>query len=83
MKKFLLIGLALLPVVSFAQQWELPASNDEFAYASIFSGNFSLLLSIVIGAIADALSEYGIRDITMPATPYAVWQAIQEAKAAD
>jgi len=30
-------------------------SNDSFAYASIFAGNFSLLLSIIIGIIATAL----------------------------
>ena len=30
-------------------------SNDSFAYASIFAGNFSLLLSILIGMIATFL----------------------------
>jgi carbon-monoxide dehydrogenase large subunit len=34
----------------------------------------------VINAIVDALSEYDIRDITMPATPENVWRAIQEAR---
>jgi aerobic carbon-monoxide dehydrogenase large subunit len=29
--------------------------------------------------VTDALSEYGIRHIDMPATPYRVWQAIQAA----
>lgn len=38
--------------------------------------------SVVIGAIVDALQDFGIRDLTMPATPYAVWQAIQAASAA-
>jgi carbon-monoxide dehydrogenase large subunit len=28
----------------------------------------------------DALSVYGIRNISMPATPYNVWKAIQDAK---
>jgi aerobic carbon-monoxide dehydrogenase large subunit len=35
----------------------------------------------MISAITDALREYGVRDITMPATPYKVWSAIQAAKA--
>ena len=35
----------------------------------------------VVSAIVDALSVYGIRNITMPATPYTIWKAIQEAKA--
>ena len=34
----------------------------------------------VVSAIVDALSVYGVRNITMPATPYAIWKAIQEAK---
>ena len=34
----------------------------------------------VVSAIVDALSVYGVRNITMPATPYAVWKAIQEAR---
>jgi carbon-monoxide dehydrogenase large subunit len=36
---------------------------------------------VIIGAIVDALSRYGVQDIRMPATPYKVWQAIQDAKA--
>jgi aerobic carbon-monoxide dehydrogenase large subunit len=36
----------------------------------------------VINAIVNALSRFQIRDITMPATPFAVWQEIQRAKAA-
>jgi carbon-monoxide dehydrogenase large subunit len=37
--------------------------------------------AVVVSAIADALSDYGIRDIPMPATPFAVWRAIEQAKA--
>ncbi len=36
----------------------------------------------VINAIVDALSEYGIRHVEMPATPARVWQVIQSAKTA-
>ena len=38
--------------------------------------------SVVIGAIADALKDYGIDDLTMPATPQSLWRAIRAAKAA-
>jgi carbon-monoxide dehydrogenase large subunit len=38
--------------------------------------------AVMVSAIVDALSVYGIRNITMPATPYNVWKAIQDAKAA-
>jgi aerobic carbon-monoxide dehydrogenase large subunit len=36
----------------------------------------------VMNAVADALSEFGIRHMDMPATPYRVWRAIQDARAA-
>lgn len=53
MKKFLIsIVAAFGPTVALAQSWNAPVLNDSFAYASIFAGNFSLLLSIVIGIIA-------------------------------
>jgi carbon-monoxide dehydrogenase large subunit len=35
----------------------------------------------VISAVVDALSEFGVTHIDMPATPERVWAAIQEAKA--
>ncbi len=37
--------------------------------------------AVVVSAILDALRDYGVRDIAMPATPYAIWSAIQHAKA--
>jgi len=39
--------------------------------------------AVVISAIVDALRDYGVRDIKMPATPYNIWQTIQDAKAAE
>ncbi len=38
-------------------------------------------LPAVANAIVDALSQYGIHDIEMPATPERVWRALQEAQA--
>jgi carbon-monoxide dehydrogenase large subunit len=35
----------------------------------------------IMNAIVDALAEYGIRHIDMPATPERVWRAIRDAKA--
>ena len=34
----------------------------------------------VINAVVDALWDDGVRDVSMPATPQKVWQAIQAAK---
>ena len=36
--------------------------------------------AVVISAIVDALRDYGVRDVNMPATPYNVWKTIQDAK---
>jgi carbon-monoxide dehydrogenase large subunit len=44
-------------------------------------GGTTPALAVIVSAIVDALREYGIRDIAMPATPFAIWQAIQNAKA--
>jgi carbon-monoxide dehydrogenase large subunit len=45
-------------------------------------GGTTPALAVILSAIIDALREYDIRDITMPATPFAIWQAIQNAKTA-
>jgi carbon-monoxide dehydrogenase large subunit len=37
--------------------------------------------AVIVSAIVDALKEFGIRDVKMPATPYRIWQLIQDAKA--
>jgi aerobic carbon-monoxide dehydrogenase large subunit len=37
-------------------------------------------LAVIINAIVDALSDFGVRHIEMPPTPKRVWQAIQEAR---
>jgi carbon-monoxide dehydrogenase large subunit len=37
--------------------------------------------AVVISGILDALRPLGVREIAMPATPYAIWSAIQKAKA--
>ena len=43
-------------------------------------GGTTPALAVIVSAIVDALAEYGVRDITMPATSFTVWQAIQDAK---
>jgi carbon-monoxide dehydrogenase large subunit len=37
--------------------------------------------AVIISAIVDALSRFGVQDIRMPATPHKIWQLIQAAKA--
>src|SRR3954470_3781243 len=35
--------------------------------------------AVIVSAIVDALSVYGVRNITMPATPFNIWKTIQDA----
>jgi carbon-monoxide dehydrogenase large subunit len=37
---------------------------------------------VVVNAVIDALSDYGIKDLNMPLTPEKVWRAIEDAKKA-
>jgi len=39
--------------------------------------------AVIVGAIVDALRDYGVRDVKMPATPYKIWKIIKDAKAED
>jgi carbon-monoxide dehydrogenase large subunit len=44
-------------------------------------GGTTPALAVVVSAIVDALRDLGVRHVNMPATPFTVWQAIQNAKA--
>lgn len=55
MKKFLIAPILLFPAVVFGATLEIPVADDGIVYASMFTGDFSLLLSIVIGIIATVL----------------------------
>jgi carbon-monoxide dehydrogenase large subunit len=37
--------------------------------------------AVIVSAIVDALSRFGVRHVEMPATPLRIWQTIQDAKA--
>jgi carbon-monoxide dehydrogenase large subunit len=45
-------------------------------------GGTTPALATVVNAILDALKQYGVTEIQMPATPETVWRAIQNARAA-
>jgi carbon-monoxide dehydrogenase large subunit len=38
--------------------------------------------AVIVSAIVDALRDFGVRDIKMPATPYRIWKLIRDAKGA-
>ena len=43
-------------------------------------GGTTPALAVVVNAAVDALKPYGITDLPMPLTPFAVWTAIEDAK---
>jgi len=60
----------------------VPAKTNSLGVKGCGEAGCAGALTSVMNAVVDALSEYGIRHIDMPATPYRVWQSIREAEAA-
>jgi carbon-monoxide dehydrogenase large subunit len=60
----------------------VPAKTNPLGVKGCGEAGCAGALTSLMNAIVDALSEFGIRHIDMPATPEKVWQAIQSAKAA-
>ncbi len=46
-------------------------------------GGTTPALAVIVGAILDALAPLGVRDVPMPATTSAIWQAIQNCQTED
>ncbi len=60
----------------------VPAKTNPLGVKGCGEAGCAGALPSVMNAVVDALSEYGIRHIDMPATPHRIWQAIQEARRA-
>jgi carbon-monoxide dehydrogenase large subunit len=58
---------------------EVPSPTNPLGIKAGGEGGTTPALALIINAIVDALHPFGVVDISMPATPYAVWQAIQNA----
>ena len=58
---------------------EVPSPSNRLGVRSGGEGGTTPALAAVINAIVDALSEFGVRHIEMPATPARVWRALREA----
>ncbi|HWF96969.1 MAG TPA: hypothetical protein VG291_18620, partial [Xanthobacteraceae bacterium] len=59
----------------------VPAKTNPLGVKGCGEAGCAGALTSVMNAVVDALSDYGIRHIDMPATPFRVWQAIQAAGA--
>jgi carbon-monoxide dehydrogenase large subunit len=60
---------------------EVPAPTNRLGVRSGGEGGTTPALGAVINAIVDALAEFGVHHIEMPATPERVWRALQQARA--
>jgi len=61
---------------------EVPATSHPLGIRPAGEGGTVPALGVVINAVVDALSEFGVRHVEMPATPERVWRAIQNARTA-
>ena len=55
---------------------EVPATTHPLGMRPAGEGGTTPALAVVINAIVDALAEFGVPHLEMPATPERVWQAI-------
>jgi carbon-monoxide dehydrogenase large subunit len=61
---------------------EVPAPNNPLGVKGAGEGGSTGAPPAIINAIVDALREYGVRHVPMPATPERVWQAIHQGRTA-
>jgi aerobic carbon-monoxide dehydrogenase large subunit len=59
---------------------EVLSPTNPFGIKAGGEGGCTPALAVVVSAILDALAPLGVRDITMPTTPFKVWQAIHGAR---
>ena len=57
---------------------EVPSPTNPLGVKAGGEGGTTAALGVIVNAVVDALQPYGIRDLTMPLTPFRVWRAIQE-----
>jgi len=61
---------------------EVPSPSNPLGVRAGGEGGTTPALAAVINAVVDALSEFGVTHMDMPATPERIWRAIQDGKAA-
>jgi carbon-monoxide dehydrogenase large subunit len=69
-----------MPEIEFISH-PVPAGTNPLGVKGCGEAGCAGALTSVMNAIVDALSEYGVANVDMPATPERIWQVIQDAKA--
>jgi carbon-monoxide dehydrogenase large subunit len=59
---------------------EVPSTTHPLGIRPAGEGGTVPALAVIINAVVDALSDFGVRHVEMPATPERVWRAIREAR---
>jgi len=59
---------------------EVPSPTHPLGMRPAGEGGTTPALGAVINSVVDALSEFGVRHVEMPATPERIWRAIREAR---
>ncbi|HVB68328.1 MAG TPA: xanthine dehydrogenase family protein molybdopterin-binding subunit [Acetobacteraceae bacterium] len=59
---------------------EVPTPTNKLGVRSGGEGGTTAALAVVVNAIVDALAEFGVRHVEMPASPERVWRAIRDAR---
>jgi aerobic carbon-monoxide dehydrogenase large subunit len=62
---------------------EVPSTSHPLGLRGGGEGGTTPALATVVNAIVDALAEFGVEHVEMPATPERVWRAIQDARSAN
>jgi carbon-monoxide dehydrogenase large subunit len=59
---------------------EVPSSTHPLGIRPAGEGGTVPALAVIVNAIVDALADFGVRHVEMPATPERVWRAINAAR---
>ena len=59
---------------------EVPSPTNPLGVKAGGEGGTTPALAVIVNAIVDALRPLGVADLTMPATPFRVWNAIRAAR---
>ena len=61
---------------------EVPSPTNPLGIRAGGEGGTTPALAVLVNAVVDALSDFGVRHVEMPATPEKIWQAIRDASTA-
>jgi carbon-monoxide dehydrogenase large subunit len=59
---------------------EVPSTTHPLGFRGGGEGGITPALGVIVNAIVDALAEFGVTHIEMPATPEKVWRAMRQGK---